>query len=321
MDYNAMLLVELPQARRRADEAAVTRICATVAHAVTEQASLRYEALWRIDDQDAVARICVSAGRTFASRGSFGTAASFYRRGLRAARAVDDRRVIARAASALAALAPGIERETGAFTHELLRLHNARTAYRDAVEAFDLIGRDQAAVRSREHATWCDARLDDRLGGRPFTDADAHELFDQLIEDGAPCPYLEGLAVPAGTDGADELPTALLEALEVALGAQLREPADQASHRIRRVRDRRRPRSLEITVPGTPVPTLLVLPRPATAGATAALADLDLAGEASRGHELSWDRAARTWQIHGRPAPRLSTADRPPASYEAGGRD
>jgi hypothetical protein len=315
VDYNAMLLVELPEARRRADEAAVTRICATVAHAVTEQASFRYEALWRIDDQDAVARICVSAGRTFASRGSFGTAASFYQRGLRAAQAVDDRDVIVRAASALAALAPGIERESGPLTHELLRLHGARTAYRSAAEAYDLLGRDQAASRLREHATWCDERLTDRLGGKSFTDADARELFDQLIEDEVLCPHFEGQ-----TYIGDELPEAFREALEVAVGTQLGEPAERASQRIRLVRGGHGPRSLEITVPGTPVPTLLLLPQ-ATDAATAALADLDLAGEASRGHELSWDRAARTWQIHGRPAPRPSTADRPPASNEAGGRD
>lgn len=298
-DYNAMLLVELPEARRSADEAAVARICGAVAHAVTEQPSFRYEALWRIDDEDAVARVCLSAGRTFAARGSFGTGASWYRRGLRAAQAVDDREAVARAASALAALAPGVERESGALTHELLGLHDARTAYRGAADAFDLLGRGQAASRLREHARWCDGRLEDRLGGRPFTDADARELLDRLIEDGVPCPHSLRLTEPAETDP----PGAFLEALKVALGTQLGEPAEQASWRIRPVH--RRTRSLEITVPGTPVPTLLLLPQATTDAAMAAVADLDLAGEASRGHELSWDPASRTWQIHGRPAPRL----------------
>ncbi|MFB9831486.1 hypothetical protein [Actinoallomurus acaciae] len=295
-DYNAMLLVELPEARRSADEAAVARICAAVAHAVTEQPSFRYEALWRIDDEDAVARVCAAAGRTFAARGSFGTGASWYRRGLRAARAVDDREAVARTASALAAIQPGVERESGPLTHELLRLHGARTAYRDAAEAFDLLGRGQAASRLREHATWCDGRLEDTLGGRPFTDADARELLDRLIDDGVPCPPSPGPAAP-------DPPGPFLEAVQVALGAQLGESAGQASRRIRPVPGRAR--SLEVTVPGTPVPTLLLLPRAPTDEATAAVAGLDLAGEAGRGHELSWDPASRTWQIHGRPAPRL----------------
>ncbi|GAA4496002.1 hypothetical protein GCM10023191_037370 [Actinoallomurus oryzae] len=303
-DYNTMLLVELPEARRRADQAAVTRICAAVADAVTEQPIFRYQALWRIDDQDAVARVCLSAGRTFAARNSFGTAASWYETGLQAARAVDDHDAVARAASALAALAPGIERETGPLTHELRRLHGARKAYRSAAEAFDLLGRGAAAVRLREHAAWCDARLDDRLGGRPFTDADARELFDQLMDDEVLCPYLEGPPRPARTDLADEQ-LRLLDALTVALGAQLGETAEQVSRWIRPVRGGGGPAGVEIAMPGTPVPTLLVLPRVVTDEATAAVAELDLAGEASRGHELTWDQAARTWRIHGRPAPRL----------------
>src|ERR1700732_1924234 len=46
-DYNRMLIEQLPDARRRADKATVTRICVAVAHAVTEQPPFPHDALWR----------------------------------------------------------------------------------------------------------------------------------------------------------------------------------------------------------------------------------------------------------------------------------
>lgn len=132
------------------------------------------------------------------------------------------------------------------------------------------------------------------------------------MDDEVLCPYLEGPPRPARTGLADEqLP--LLDALKVALGAQLGETAEQVSGWIRPARGGDRPAGVEIALPGTPVPTLLVLPRVVTDEATAAVAELDLAGEASRGHELTWDQTARTWRIHDRPAAASAvTAHRPP---------
>lgn len=303
IDYNAMLRVLLPDARRRGDEAAVARICDMVSNAVTEQPSFRTVALWHIDDKAAVARICATAGRVTAERGSFTAAAHLYIRAVRAAREAGDRVAMVQAASTLAALAPGVEHEPSTPDQRglLARWHEAKKAYGYAAGAFEQLGRDDAARRARTHEQWCDQQIRRQLGGRPLTKAEELELERPNLVMCAPAlpDYME-LAV--GGFAAVKLLGPFLEAFAAKLGEQLGESAGRALGRIRLCRKKGQPRHLSVKLPGSPVETLLVLPEDFTDEAKLALIDLDIDTDEVRGHMLSWDPATSTWQIHGQPA-------------------